>query len=442
MVLDLEIVDARTSEPRVLSTASVPTGSRDAVVRAVRGLLAGPLGLSNPRPARDRSQPEQESPAYALYTTGLGLLQRVYEEGNLERATLLFEEAVSVDSSFVRAHAGLCQARWERYVRSGNPDHAQLAADTCEGAVARSRMEPRALVALGRTQLQFGRAQEAEATLRRAISLETADADAHRWLGRTLEDQRRLGEAASSYQEAIRLQPDVWLYEFELGLMLSYAERHEEAVEHFERVIELSPNNYRGYNMLGFTHLGANRIDEAEAALRASLDIRENVLAYRNLGLLYVRDRQYERAIEELRRGLELAPDDWWSWRWMAHARHWTGQPEAAAEAWQRVIDLTAARLEVNPNDADALGGSAEALGQLGDIELGREHLDRLMVLGETTGYNAFLVGRLYEMLGSRAAAVRQLQRAMELGVSRAIIQRDPWLTDLVSDSVFDRVAR
>lgn len=436
-ILELEVWDARRADPRLLATVTAPADSRAAVIRALSDLLAGRLGLPSGDVRRIQNVSGQESPAYALYTSGLGLLHRAYSEGNIERAVRLFQDAIELDSLFVPAYAGLCQASWERYMRSGEVSLADTASVVCADAVSRSDSDPRALNALARTQIQSGRPAEAEESLRRAISLDNSDADAYRWLGRALEDQRQLEEASDAYREAIRLQPDIWTYPFELGLMLSYAERHSEAIALFERVIALAPDNYRGYNMLGFAHLLSDRLEEAEAALLESLATRENFLAYRNLALLRLREAEYSQALDATDRALAIMPLDWWAWRWRAHSLHWMGEPSGARVAWERVAQLTEERLSVNPNEADALSGRAESLIQLGSIEEGREHLDRLMVLGETTGYNTLHVGRILEMLGSRAAAVQQIRRAEAMGVATAVIESDPWLSDLIRDPLY-----
>jgi serine/threonine-protein kinase len=256
-------------------------------------------------------------------------------------------------------------------------------------------------------------------------------------MGRVHEARGNIDAAEEAYQEAIRIRPEVWLYRSELGIMYANFERHEEAIEQHREVIRLSPENYLGYVDLGTSQMALNRVEEAKAQFQESIRKRPNTLAYRNLGYLNLRTQRFSEAVEALESSNELDGEDWWTWRWLAHAQHWRGQEAEARRAWLRLISLAEPRISVNRNDQDLLCGLAEAHVALGDEQAGRQYLDRLMALSPTTPYNIYWAGRIYEVLGSRDAALELVLRALDSGFDPVAVQQDRWLSDLRQDSRF-----
>ena len=433
--IHLELVDTSRPAPTPILSAVIPGPSDPLFQQRAREVLAEFLNIQElPTQARNAEADLRASPVYRYYATGLGYLQHLYEEDNLRSAIQLFETALEEDSTYSPAYAGLCHALWESYRRAAEEALFQRAQSTCREAIELAGDEPWALVALGRMQLLTGEAERAEEALLRATALNPSDAEAHRWLGRVYESQERRQLAERSYQAAISLRPDIWLYHSELGLMYHYAARYEEAMRQHREVIRLSPNNYRGYNDLGAAQLRLDLVDEAAVSFRASIERRPNSIAYRNLGQLHIRRGRFADAVPLLSEGLQLDGQDWWSWRWLGHALHWQADTTEAQDAWRQVIALVPPRLQVNPTDQDLLCGLAEAHIALGEREEGRRYLDRLTALTATTSYNTYYAGRLYEMLGSRDAALLYVQRARQQGYDPVWIENDPWLADLRLD--------
>jgi len=434
----VQVIDTEAFPPRTLSETTIPDPSGPTFASEARELISSSLRLRGAGRAIPASYYDSDSsPGRPFYVLGAGHLHDLYAEGNVDNAIALFRAAIEADSDYSPAFAGLCQAHWERFRTSGDPETAALAQSMCDQAVALSTEDPSALAALAQTQLQTGQPQEAEETLLRAQQLSPGSAEVHRWLGRVYEAQGNIDAAEQAYQEAIRIRPEVWLYRSELGIMYANFERHEEAIEQHRAVIRLSPENYLGYVDLGTSLMALNRVAEAEAQFQESIRRRPNTLAYRNLGYLYLRDQRFSEAVEALQSSIELEPEDWWSWRWLAHAQHWRGQEDEARQAWRRVVSLAEPRFSVNRNDQDLLCGLAEAHVALGDERTGRLYLDRLTALSPTTPYNVYWAGRIYEMLGSRDAALELVQRALDRGFDPVTVQQDQWLSNLRQDPRF-----
>jgi len=435
--LNVELHDVRRNEPRLLSSLSIPDPLDSLSLASAEALLGGAPDLPPRSGSSDASSAAwAASPARRYYLLGTGQMQRAYDLASLDAAIGLFQAAINEDASFGAAYAGLCEAFWERYLQTGEAGLANDAVRLCDRAGELSRSDPAALVALGRTQFFQGQLERSERTLREAIR-RNAGADAHRWLGHVLEDLGRFDEAEREHRQAINLQPDVWIYYAALGQLYMNAERQQEAIKYHRKVIELSPDNYVGYNNLGASMMLMHRLDDAEEQLRQSIRVRPTSLAYRNLGYLAILRHRYDDAVVTLRQAISFGNEDWWNWRWLAHAHHLRADRAAEREAWQRVVDLLELRLEFNPDNQDMLCGMAEALVALGETERGRRYLDYLASLDIVRPYNLYWMGRVYEMLGSRRTALQYVSQALGRGVDARTIASDPWLDDLRADPAY-----
>jgi serine/threonine-protein kinase len=435
--LRTDLIDFRFEPPRVVSSLSVPDPSDSLSLASVRALLGQAVGLSAPPPSSDDSRAVwAASPARRSYLLGAGLMQRAYDLSSLSAAIDNFQTAIDQDARFGPAYAGLCEAFWERYLQTGQATLAGDATRMCDKAGELSRSDPAALVALGRTQLFHGDLDRAERTLRDAIQ-QSAGADGHRWLGHVLEEDGKFADAEREHRRAMALRPGVWIYPAALGQFYMNIERNRDAIELHREVIRLSPDNYIGYSNMGASLMLMNRLDEAEAQLRRSIAVRPTSLAYRNLGYLGLLRQRHDDAVVALREAIRYGPEDWWSWRWLAHAYHWRGERSEERDAWQRVVDLLRFRLDLNPTNQDMPCSMAEALIGLGDTANGLRHLNRLTSHPIIKAYNLYWTGRAYEMAGRRKEAVQYITQALARGFDSHTVAGDPWLRALRADPAY-----
>lgn len=158
---------------------------------------------------------------------------------------------------------------------------------------------------LGRTLRELRFFPEAEAALKRALEIDPKLAEA--WDARGL-----LGvymgepeEALRDLREACRLAPDTAEYQNNLGFALYLLGRHAEAVEALRRAVVLQPNLPRYRNNLGFA-LGA--LGDDAGARAAFVAAGGPAQAENNLGLLFERRGELERAREAYAQALKLDP--------------------------------------------------------------------------------------------------------------------------------------
>jgi Flp pilus assembly protein TadD len=96
------------------------------------------------------------------------------------------------------------------------------------------------LLGLGALLVKQGKVEEAIDALRRAVTLDAQEFEAHWALGRALAVRERYQDAVSSFQKAIAIAPNRSDAHYQLGLALKRLGRTEEANREFAIVDRLN----------------------------------------------------------------------------------------------------------------------------------------------------------------------------------------------------------
>jgi len=114
----------------------------------------------------------------------------------------------------------------------------------------------------------LGRTGEAEASLRRAVSLNKGEARGHEdpriELGAFLARQGRPQEALAPLEEVLKTFPESTRAHLELGRALLQVNRVEDAASHLQRAVELEPGNWPAHLLLGKAYFRLGRSEEGE----------------------------------------------------------------------------------------------------------------------------------------------------------------------------------
>ncbi len=121
------------------------------------------------------------------------------------------------------------------------------------------------------------------------------------------------------------------------------------AEEMFTKAIELDPSYATAYVGLGLRHL--NLVDYGwtefpAQALQKAYDLAQKALsldeshagAHALLGNIYIYRGQHEHALRELRRAIQLNPNDALSLRYLGMIMLWSGRPDDAIEAYETTL--------------------------------------------------------------------------------------------------------
>jgi tetratricopeptide (TPR) repeat protein len=128
-----------------------------------------------------------------------------------------------------------------------------------------------AAVGHGAALLELGKADEAIASLQRAIKLDPDSFEAHTTLALAFDRLMHWEAAVAAYERALRLRPADQQSLLKLGFALSRLDRRGELNAWFEKAIAAEPGTASLYGMLASQLLAFGRLDEAVRAMDAML---------------------------------------------------------------------------------------------------------------------------------------------------------------------------
>jgi Flp pilus assembly protein TadD len=145
--------------------------------------------------------------------------------------------------------------------------------------------------------------------LRRATEVDPHFPDIHFHMGVWLERLERRDEAAAAYRQAIECHPGYLEAHVSLGNCLLEADRREEAADVLRRALELKIEQTRRPFEQALAALEAGRLDVArEGFHEAFRAVPRLTQEYLEDALESIRAEEYERALGQLDRALELSP--------------------------------------------------------------------------------------------------------------------------------------
>jgi DNA-binding winged helix-turn-helix (wHTH) protein/tetratricopeptide (TPR) repeat protein len=369
------VVDASTGEATAEAKADGPLEHvfelQDRIVAQFADTLR--MGGRQPRSVGDTSSLE----AYRAFTEGRVRLESL-DASQVPAAIADFERAIELDTRYGAAHVGLANARFWQYEMSrarNQPDAALLA--------------------------------HAIDHVRRAIELERDLAEAHSTLSFLLMSAGRATEALASARRAVSLEPRYWGNQFRLA----HAAWGEERLQALARTMDLSRDFPFVHFEMAMVHIARGHLDRAEPVLREGT---------------IVQDRQADRRQRYPAKGLHWL---------LGLVRLASGDTNEAQREFQRELtsgtgQLYAAEFAMNAHDGAGFaflrcGDAAAAVEQFGRaLELFPEHARSLVGLGgalaaarDTAGANA-----AFNRTTAAIEALRRGGRSSEATLAEAML--------------------
>jgi len=239
-------------------------------------------------------------------------LASAYERTRAYRdATRLYEEIVSKalergDKAMARECRTRIVSLWglERVLEQKLPDLQRRFGATPPDVEA-GRM-------LAEGQAHLRRLADAEATLRRVISLAPGDGDSYLALERVLVQENKIGDAIAVLEKLAQVEPKRAreLYE----RMARYAlqiYRDDDAIKYAARAVELNPDDAEGHRRLGEMYRSRQDVDHAIAEFRAAIAKNDRLyVVYFELADLLLSKGRADEADRLFRRVVRGAPDE------------------------------------------------------------------------------------------------------------------------------------
>ena len=230
-----------------------------------------------------------------------------------------------------------------------NPAYLPDVANRVRRGLASGADRADARVTLGRALMEMDSLAAAERVLGEAATAYPDDAWAHYWLG-TVRNRRGKPEAAERpLRRAVEIQPLLVEARIALADVLGAVGRTDEAIRHLEAAVAAdSLNHPAAWNNLGFIHLQAGRLVEAERPLATAVRLDPDFAEARvNLGAVYLSTERIEPAVEQFEQAVRARPDYAPAYGNLGVAYLQLGRPADARRMFERLLTL-------NPGDQRA----------------------------------------------------------------------------------------
>ena len=169
------------------------------------------------------------------------------------------------------------------------------------GALLLDDQDHELLYKVGTLQKRRGNKRAAISSYQRVVDLEPDHMPATDGLAMLLIEQNDTSVAKLMVERMQKLQPESWRVPYAIGLIALKENEFGRAEYQFTKSLEKSPSNSEVLMRRGRAHLLNNRLEEALMDLELLLDDpRYRGQAYQNLGILFLKRRQYSKALEAL----------------------------------------------------------------------------------------------------------------------------------------------
>jgi TolB-like protein/DNA-binding winged helix-turn-helix (wHTH) protein/Flp pilus assembly protein TadD len=200
------------------------------------------------------------------------------------------------------------------------------------------------------------------------------------------------------------------------------------------RAIELNPNHAEARHLHSYVLAAMNRTDEALAEQKRSSEM-EPFARPGALGTAYLRARQYDAAVKELRLSAEARPEDGYVRLLLAQAYHFKGMSKESVGEWEEVIRLTSGE--------EALAKARPAFEQGGEEAVFKWNLNSMEASARKEYVSPAEFAQLYGFLGWREETLKYLDEAYREHSPRLVfLQNEPCYDFLHSDPRYRALVR
>jgi len=210
-----------------------------------------------------------------------------------------------------------------------------------------------------------------------------------------------------------------------------------ESAKEFQRAIELNPNYATAHQWYGDRALVClGRIDEGVAEVKRAVQLDPlSLIINADVGEIYIYARQYDQAIEQLRRTIEMDPNFYNAhWR-LGKAYEKKGNVQDALAEYQKARQLN--------DDPLVLASFGHLLGSSGKRDQALKALDQLQQMAKQRYVSAYSFAIVYEGLGDKDKAFQWLEKGYQDRIYEMnYLKVDALLEDLRSDPRFADLVR
>jgi TolB-like protein/DNA-binding winged helix-turn-helix (wHTH) protein/Flp pilus assembly protein TadD len=300
-----QLIDARNEKH--IWAASYDEDIRDTLVlqsRVTRAIAEQIRATVNPQEQLTLAKSRTVDPdAYEAYLKGRYFWNKRTGEG-LRTAIDYFRRAITIDSSYAEAYAGLADS----YAVAGDWKYGVLPPlDAFPKATAAAAKALVLDASLGEAHASLAYALDlygwdwvaAETEYKQAIQLNPGYATAHQWYSWHLFMVGRDDDALNELRRAESLDPLSLIINADIADALCVAHRYDEAVEQSEKTLKMDANFAVGHYELGQALVQKHMYDQAIAEFQKAIELSGHSGAFdSNLGYAYAVSGRKEEAIK------------------------------------------------------------------------------------------------------------------------------------------------
>jgi arylsulfatase A-like enzyme/Flp pilus assembly protein TadD len=216
-------------------------------------------------------------------------------------------------------------------------------------------------------------------------------------------------EAEAAVRKALEIEPESAGAFVALGRLAVARGRDAEALRLFEKAIEMDPGTTgpSAWNLIGWVHLRANRLEEARQAYQSAIRIDElDGGAREGLANVLIAEEKLDEAEQMLVAALRFDPNQPLALSTLAYLASRKGDQARALEVARRALELA-------PKFAEAHNAMGLVQRRLGDQALAEEHYRKAIEYGPYLDKPHVNLAQLYVRQGKLDAAMEEFRAAL-----------------------------
>jgi tetratricopeptide (TPR) repeat protein len=245
-------------------------------------------------------------------------------------------------------------------------------------------------------------------------------------------------QAREAAMKALEIDPTLAGAHATLAVVSSFYDWNwSEADSEFERALSLNPSSFSAHYWYAI-HLGAmGRFSESIAEMRRAQEIDPlNLSGITTMAGVYWFAREYDRAVEELERALELQPDFSYAHLLLSWTYEQKGMWDEKIASDQKFLTLTGASAQ----EVAALGQAYAVAGVQGSWEWWLEWAKEKATHGY---FSDVQLARSYMLVGDADQAFQWLERGYQQRDGDMLwLENSPWFDPFRSDPRFQDLLR
>jgi tetratricopeptide (TPR) repeat protein len=193
----------------------------------------------------------------------------------------------------------------------------------------------------GAARLQEKNYEAAAREFRRATAYDPSSIQAYRLLGRAYELQGKTEDAIATYKRALVVDTSSDIVRNDLATIYMKNQRYAEAEQEFLRIARTNPASAGTAAALGHIYLATGRNADAETQFQKAARLApQDPAAHYSLGLMYNKQERYSEAVPEFKRAIELRRDYAMAHADLAYSYLGLGQDDAAQNEVNELITI------------------------------------------------------------------------------------------------------